>query len=466
MAFSLEPVFKKLSNAKTRTFVILLGSIVIVGIVIAVMQGTQDTRSELAKQGSQAVAVPSEIQSTPGSVVSEQYRELLTKENQQRADEALKSKTSAIPTIIGGVSESPASRNVIGGTGIDGDLQFGAAEGGAGAFGAGGPFGPGGSFGEGGGGPFGGQAALDRQRTEQEARLREQREQLEKMRLEKERQAELERQRQANERAQKEFQQSVQQVASQMKQYANGAYSDWSTINAQQYVSGVLAQNKGTTVDLRGATKPVAEKATVTTVRQKAAKAKPRVFIKAGTVMFGVMDTAVNTDEPGPVLATILSGKLQGAKLVGNFQHEAMQEAVLIQFNQMSIPKRARSLSVQAVAIDPDTARTALATDVNRHILLRYGSIFASAFISGYGKAITQQGTTTVSPLTGTTTTQTPELDNRQIFFAALGELGTQWGQAIKPYFNTPYTVSVDQGTGIGVLFLTDVDISEEVMNG
>lgn len=285
------------------------------------------------------------------------------------------------------------------------------------------------------------------------------------MRLERERQAELEKQRQMSDKANKEYQNSIQQLATQMKSYATGAYADWSKINPQQYVAGILSHDIRGAVKTEEATKPI-QSATGTKVTERIAKAKPHVFIKAGTVLFGVMDTAVNSDIPGPILATIVSGKLQGARLVGNFQHEAQQTGVVIQFNQLSIPKRQHSLSIQAVAIDPDTARTALASSVDRHILLRYGSIFASSFISGYGKAITQQGTTTVSPLTGTTTTSTPPLDNRQIFFAALGELGTQWGQAIKPYFNTPYTVLVNQGTGIGVLFLTDVDVSEEATNG
>lgn len=487
MAFKLPNLTKKLSNAKTRTLVILLGGIILLGIIIAVVRGTGGAQADLAKDGSQAVGIPSELRSTPGSVVSEQYRELQVKDNERRAQEALKSKTSAIPTIIGGVHESAASKNLIGGPGMEGNLQFGSAEGKAGAFGPGGPnpFGPGGPGGGPGGlggtGPGGvgtglggaagmqsggllsGQAALERQRSEQEARLKEQRENLDKMRLAKERQTDAEKQRQGAEKSKKEYQAAVQQLAGQMKSYANGAYSEWSKVNPQQYVQGTLVLQKEavlvTNPVVGGVVSPMK-------VRERIAKSRPSVYIKAGTVLFGVMDTAVNSDVPGPVLATIVSGKLQGSRMIGSFQHEAQQTGVVIQFNQLSIPKRARSLSIQAVAIDPDTARTAVATNVDRHILLRYGSIFASSFISGYGKAITQQGTTTVSPLTGTTTTQTPTLDNKQIFFAALGELGTQWGQAIKPYFNTPYTVTVDQGTGVGILFLTDVDVTEEATNG
>jgi hypothetical protein len=40
---------------------------------------------------------------------------------------------------------------------------------------------------------------------------------------------------------------------------------------------------------------------------------------------------------------------------------------------------------------------------------------------------------------------------------AALGEVGKKWGEAISGYFNRPNTVTVDSGTGIGLLFLADV---------
>jgi intracellular multiplication protein IcmE len=158
----------------------------------------------------------------------------------------------------------------------------------------------------------------------------------------------------------------------------------------------------------------------------------------------------------------VVSGKYNGAKLIGSFQHQAQQTAITISFNQMTVPKRIHSFSVSVVAIDPDTARTALATDYDRHLLQRYGSLFASSFLQGYGQAIAQQGTTTTSPLTGTTTTTTPPLDGKQQIQVALGEVGKQWSQQIKPYFNTPYTVTVDQGTSVGLLFLSDVEVTDE----
>ncbi len=466
-----------LSNAKTRTFVILFGAIIVIGVGVAVMRGGQEKEDVLSKQGSQAIGVPAQIRATPGSVVSEQYKELQIADNERRAEEALKKKTSAIPTIIGAVADSDIKNdaNSLEGAlknqqqGTQNKLQFGQAEEGNLA-----------SAG------FIGKTAREREREEQEARLKEQRDRVEKIRIEKERREELERQRRQAEAEAKAYEASIKTIANQMKSYTQSAYGEWSKYPTQSLVQGELATKspkQGASSSAGGATstrrgvgydtgtndsgKPPSNFLTVldrdrygnsTTGTLK----KRKDVVKAGTVLFAVLDTAVNSDEKGPILATIVSGKFQGSRVVGAFTHSDFQETVIMQFSTISIPKQTKSRAIQAVAIDPDTARTALASDVDHHYFLRYGSLFASSFISGYGKAITNQGTTTTSPLTGTTTTTTPPLDNKEKFLAALGEVGTAWSQQIKPIFNTPYTVTVDQGTGMGLLFLSDADLTDE----
>lgn len=449
-----------LTNAKTRTFVILFGAVIVIGVGIAIMRSNSETEDVLAKQGSQAIGVPPQIRATPGSAVSEQYKELQVADNKKRSEEALKKKTSAIPTIIGAVSDDDpkAGANSLESAlknqqqGTSNKLQFGQAEEGSLANAG-----------------FVGKSLREREMEEQEARIKEQRDRLEKQRIEKERREELERQRRLAEQEQKNYDASVKTISAQMKSYSQGAYNEWNKIPAQAYVQGELASkpykpNTGTTTvvtkNSQGSTSQTPTR--IIGNRVVGEIRKPKQVIKAGTVLFAVLDTAVNSDEKGPILATVVSGKYSGGRVVGAFTHADYQESVIMQFSTLSLPKRTKSTSIQAVAIDPDTARTALASDVDHHYFLRYGSLFASSFISGYGKAITNQGTTTTSPLTGTTTTTTPPLDNQEKFLAALGEVGTAWAAQVKPIFNTPYTVYVDQGTGIGLLFLSDVDLSEE----
>lgn len=178
------------------------------------------------------------------------------------------------------------------------------------------------------------------------------------------------------------------------------------------------------------------------------------VFIKAGTVMFGVINTSVNSDEPGPVLASIVSGDFKGARLLGSITNQGQK--VMVTFNLMTIESIGKSIPINAVAIDQYTARTSLSTDTNNHYLLRYGSLFASSFMQGYGQAIATSGTSTST--TGlTTTTSTQTLSPKQTIAVALGNVGTAWGNQMNSIFNTPPTVKVASGSGIGVLFLADV---------
>lgn len=189
------------------------------------------------------------------------------------------------------------------------------------------------------------------------------------------------------------------------------------------------------------------------------------VIVKAGSILFASLDTAINSDEPGPVMATIIQGKFKGAKVIGTLQAAAQAagasnnrpEKVTLNFASLSMDAFPKSISIQAVAIDPDTARTALASDVDHHYLLRYGTLFASSFMSGYAKVITAQGTTQTSTTAGSTTTQTPTLSPRQQIFGALGEVGKNFSNAASSYFSTPNTITVDAGTGIGLLVLQDI---------
>lgn len=180
-------------------------------------------------------------------------------------------------------------------------------------------------------------------------------------------------------------------------------------------------------------------------------------LFKAGTILFGVLDTAVNTDEPGPVMATIVDGPYKGSKLLGTITNQGQK--VMLTFNLFSIAGSPKSISINAVAIDTNTARTALSSNTDNHILLRYGTLFASAFIQGYGQAFSQSGQTITSNGLQTNTTN-PDLSADGKFYVALGNVGSKWSAATATLFNRPPTVHVYSGTGIGVLILADVSPS------
>lgn len=184
-------------------------------------------------------------------------------------------------------------------------------------------------------------------------------------------------------------------------------------------------------------------------------------IIKTGDILFAVLDTSVNSDEPGPILATIVSGKLKGAKLIGSFNLPTNADKMVISFNTMSVPGAPKSTSINAYAIDPDTARTALSSNTNHHYLLRYGSLFASSFLEGFGNAF-QSANTTVT-IGGTGGGQNITVQNGigrsalQNAVIGLATLGKAWGQVAQQQFSTPTTVEVYSGTPLGILFTQDV---------
>lgn len=266
-------------------------------------------------------------------------------------------------------------------------------------------------------------------------------------------------------------QQQQQQIQSAMQSQAQQLLTSWSgsdSASPQQYVAGQAAQASANT-NGDGAKRGAKNQAGGDNDTDENAEQPP--VVKAGDIMFGVLGTAVNTDEPGPIMATIVTGPLKGAKLVGSIQPSVSipgsngPTKVVLNFNTMSIPSFQNSLSVSAVAIDPDTARTALASKVDHHYLERYGSLFASAFLEGYGQAVQQAGATvTVTPFGGTQT-QYSGLTGIQEVTAGLGQVGQQWGNQLGDVLNRPNTIYLDAGIGIGILFLNDVTLDSGTNN-
>lgn len=181
---------------------------------------------------------------------------------------------------------------------------------------------------------------------------------------------------------------------------------------------------------------------------------KGPAFVRAGSIVPAVMLTAINSDEPGPVLAQIVTGPLKGARLIG--QMVSSDQRVVVQFSSLSMPGASQTFSISSFAIDPDTSRTGLATDVNNHYFLRYGLGLAAAFISGYGEAVQNAGSTTTTNAFGGTTTIMGDMTHKQIAESAFGKVGQKLGSELDKETNRAPTVTVASGTSVGVLFMAD----------
>lgn len=243
-----------------------------------------------------------------------------------------------------------------------------------------------------------------------------------------------------------------------MAKYVNGLLAAWSPVG-QRTELDFKSNYTGSTVGAAGA----GQSAMVAAGGQAAAQKSvaPSVDIKAGSIIHAVIMTSINSDEPGPILAQVVNGPYSGARLMGNFNLANKDgEKLTMQFSVMTLPSAPKSYTFNGFAIDPDSGRTALASDVDHHYLYRYGTMLSANFLKGYSAAIKQSGTTmtTSTGAAGTTTSATtPLLNPKDKAVIALGEVGTALSAAWAQNFNRPNTITIDAGTPIGVLLMQDV---------
>jgi intracellular multiplication protein IcmE len=399
----------KFGEVKGRT--LLLVVVVIVIFIIAAVFSLRKSENPLLGGGSTAnsraaaVKAPS-IESTPGiaNVSDKSYIELQKQANQQKADVAIQKGTSAVATVTSDqfVPEltipEPGMASIAGGAAGTTAQQTAAAA------------------------AAKQNAALEQyQKVYEEQMLREQEREQQRIREQEVQQEEA----------------YMDAFEGLMQAQIKGLMTQWKP-SSQTYVRNAAEGGTG-------------EKPTPTN------PGLPPMY-KAGDIIFGVMETSVNSDEPGPVMAQVVSGPLAGSKLLGSFRR--VEDQVFIEFTLLSAPEVSTSLPVKAVAIDPETARTALATSVDHHRLLRYSTLFASAFLQGMGDAVLA-GIQPDFTLEGdnTLTVNSVTVGTRDQVIVGLGEVGRKAGEKMDKFFDMPPTVTVDSGTAVGLMFLQDFSL-------
>jgi intracellular multiplication protein IcmE len=268
--------------------------------------------------------------------------------------------------------------------------------------------------------------------------------------------------------AQQKFQQKIAQRAGALQNFSTQLLQGWKTVPTQAYVAGSPKQVTQAPLSSGAVLAPpnsnVVGDKNVNVLSNKSGIED--VYIKTGDIIFAVIDTSVNTDEPGPILATITSGPLKNSKLIGSFNMGANAEKLTMTFNTLSVEGYSKTIGISAYAIDPNTGRTALSSSTDHHYLTRYGSLFASTFLEGFGNAFQSADTQiTIGGTGGETNTTVQNGINRSLTDNAvigLATLGKGWGQQAQKNMSIPTTIQVYSGTPIGVLFLQDVALDEK----
>jgi len=180
-----------------------------------------------------------------------------------------------------------------------------------------------------------------------------------------------------------------------------------------------------------------------------------KLLIKTGNMMYATLDSEVNTDDGGDVLATIRGGKWDGAKIIGRV--EQAPNNIRLKFSTMAPQDNRPTMRINAVALREEDSKQGIAQDIDHHTFARYTSLAAASLLSGYGQVYsTPVGTTVISP-GGTVSTTTTEPTNRQVIGAAVGEMGQAMAQEIRRGFNRPTTYKTPAQKGFGLFFMQDV---------
>lgn len=176
----------------------------------------------------------------------------------------------------------------------------------------------------------------------------------------------------------------------------------------------------------------------------------PTRMIPAGKILYAVLDTEINSDDTQYIRATIVQeGPFKGATVLG--QPQLRGDKVVLTFNR--IGHRGKDYAVSAVAVDPETNRTALADSVDRHIIERYGLLWGAAFVEGFAEAMSN--TSTVINSDGSTTSTRERLpDTSDQLIVATGKVGERTVPLLSQKFNRPPTIHVTSERPIGLMLL------------
>lgn len=176
-------------------------------------------------------------------------------------------------------------------------------------------------------------------------------------------------------------------------------------------------------------------------------------LIKAGTVLFGQTDGAVNTDESMDVYGTIVGGEWDKSAIMGKVQRT--QDNINLIFTVLSPKDDRPKMQIKAVALRLQDLGQGLADTKDYHTIERWGSLAVSSLLTGYGKAYQDIGTTSN---TSTGTIQTKSVpSNKEIAANMLGEMGSNAASEIKEGFNRPPTYGTEEKKQFALYFIDDV---------
>ncbi len=178
-------------------------------------------------------------------------------------------------------------------------------------------------------------------------------------------------------------------------------------------------------------------------------------LLRAGDVVLASTIITNDSDTPGPVVAQIRKGPLEGARLLGGFEANQNSTHLIVRFNA-AVLEDGTQIPVTAYAVDARQRSLAVRTDLDRRLFARYAPRVAAAFVSGVGEALSDPGTSLID-VGGVTGVTRPAATIEQGLYKGLAEAGNDLaGEFVQSAPNGPL-ISLRSRQIIGVLFTSNV---------
>ncbi|EOG4766734.1 conjugal transfer protein TraO [Salmonella enterica subsp. enterica serovar Newport] len=171
----------------------------------------------------------------------------------------------------------------------------------------------------------------------------------------------------------------------------------------------------------------------------------------------GTIDTAIDSDNPeSKVLATIPAGQLAGAVLAAQ-NVQLAGDGVIVNFKTLDF--KGMTCTIDAYALDDETQRSSVASDVNHRYFTR---IVLPAIASGIGKVgqlYEDSNTQILTTNSGTVTGRTGSPDGKAVAGVIAGGIGQQTAQVMsQDASRLPVTqVNVNRRQVVSILFMKPV---------
>lgn len=200
-----------------------------------------------------------------------------------------------------------------------------------------------------------------------------------------------------------------------------------------------------------------------TSTSTSATKTAGKVLYEGAHYYYATAEIALNSDYPGPVILNLYNPTgdpaLDDAKLKSpGFAVNELGDRMQLHFDTLQL-KDGTEIKVNAYGLDPQTGYYAMATDVDKHYIKRFGGWGTGVLLSGLAKVAdlrAQSNSSTTSTTTSTTTTG-GNVDGTTQAFAFLGTTGAELANYLKGLRDTAPTITVKQHEDVTVLFYDPV---------